>query len=515
MDPLMDFLEYDESVPLQSTTYRDNTLFLSDDINLDQLPMIATTSSEDSSSSSFFEALSPEEDILVSNTPYENSPNDSPNFLGQENQPLTLEEQATFQELVNELYSYGSNAADPQAFAQALMTPQAPVEYVLQPSSPEESNSDSSTSKKRKRVRKRTKKEDGPAQPTAVSLPREKLLVISSKEMQQYVEELRRTRELTSEEEKDLKRQKRLIKNRESALASRTRKKAHVEELQQQIAEIQNEKKDLADTVSSLSGENDQLKQQVVHLQNIVRKTSFLAELWSRMTKPPSKEGATNYKTATACLFVILFTFGLFFDPLRGPLYGHQALEKPFTNTLASSVSFLDDLSANTQTPQAAANIPSFNRGSHRKLLSEEDEVVVPPFTASSAASSSSSSTIEPPARISAEELFTRTAEVITSTLAEEKAEEKPEQGAEPVKNNNSSYFLCTVPQTVTFETEGDNVESATLSLPTLVSFLVPAELIRRAMLGIASQISCQLFNSPQFTSSTTTTTTTTTSRNY
>lgn len=515
----MDFLEYEESVPLQSASYRDNTLFLSDDLVLDQLPMIATTSSEDSSSSSFFETLSPEEDILVSSTPYETSPDHSPNFLGQENQPLTLEEQATFQELVNELYSYGSNAADPQAFAQALMTPQVPAEYILEPSSPEENSADGSASKKRKRVRKRTKKEEGPVQPTAVSLPREKLLVISSKEMQQYVEELRRTRDLTQEEEKDLKRQKRLIKNRESALASRTRKKAHVEELQQQISEIQNEKKELADSVSALSGENEQLKQQVVHLQNIVRKTSFLAELWSRMTKPPSKEGAPNYKTATACLFVILFTFGLFFDPLRGPLYGHQALEKPFTNTLASSVSFLDDLSASTQTtPQAAANIPSFNRGSHRKLLSEDDEVVVPPLASSSSSSSSSSSTsstIEPPTRISAEELFTRTAEVITSTLAEEKAEEKPEQAAEPVKNNNSTYFLCTVPQTVTFENEAD-AESPALSLPTLVSFLVPAELIRRAMLGIASQISCHLFNSPQFSSSTTTTTTTTTtSRNY
>merc|ERR1711988_510552 len=66
-----------------------------------------------------------------------------------------------------------------------------------------------------------------------LDLSRDELLNMTSDALEQYAQ-----RPLTAEEQKRFKRQRRLIKNRESAQLSRLRKKAYVDELEAQIADL-------------------------------------------------------------------------------------------------------------------------------------------------------------------------------------------------------------------------------------------------------------------------------------
>lgn len=68
--------------------------------------------------------------------------------------------------------------------------------------------------KNRASSKKRSRNEDTPAVPSPqeqVSLPRDTLLQISSTSMEKYVENLQTSRHLTMDDQKELKRQKRLV----------------------------------------------------------------------------------------------------------------------------------------------------------------------------------------------------------------------------------------------------------------------------------------------------------------
>lgn len=73
-------------------------------------------------------------------------------------------------------------------------------------------------------------------------------------------------RKLTAEEEKDLRRQRRLIKNRESAQLSRVRKREQLEVLELQLQEVNAENARLKQQVDSLTAENQHLKDHIVTL---------------------------------------------------------------------------------------------------------------------------------------------------------------------------------------------------------------------------------------------------------
>jgi len=93
-----------------------------------------------------------------------------------------------------------------------------------------------------------------------VALERQVLLTMTSNAFEQYATDIALTRPLTIAEEKQLKAQRRLISNRESAQASRKRKKAYVEELETKLAEMSNK-------VSLLQASNASLSAQVVDLE--------------------------------------------------------------------------------------------------------------------------------------------------------------------------------------------------------------------------------------------------------
>jgi hypothetical protein len=101
---------------------------------------------------------------------------------------------------------------------------------------------------------------------TYVELPRDALLTMSSRELEESIARLTSVRGLTSAEQREVKRQRRLIKNREYAQTSRVKKKQFVEELR-------HENKLLKERILRLEQENHFLRfggsvPQTAHVKN-------------------------------------------------------------------------------------------------------------------------------------------------------------------------------------------------------------------------------------------------------
>lgn len=120
-------------------------------------------------------------------------------------------------------------------------------------------------------------------------------------------------RSLTPEEERQLKRQKRLIKNRESAQLSRLRKKIYIEELEKKVTSLAAQNELLTQQVNSISADKKKLSEEVLYLQNIVKSSSHLPHSESS-SLVPVKRNPSNLKAAGVCLLMVLFSFGLIFN---------------------------------------------------------------------------------------------------------------------------------------------------------------------------------------------------------
>ncbi|KAL6054083.1 putative basic-leucine zipper transcription factor [Balamuthia mandrillaris] len=118
---------------------------------------------------------------------------------------------------------------------------------------------------------------------------------------------------LNPEDDRMAKRQRRLIKNRESAQKSRMRKKLYMEELEGKVQKLATHNQQLLE-------ENKLLKEEVNYLKGIIKKTPGLAhELLQRSTRiGPAGATPNNVKAAGVCLLIVLFSFGLFFNAQDG-----------------------------------------------------------------------------------------------------------------------------------------------------------------------------------------------------
>jgi len=122
----------------------------------------------------------------------------------------------------------------------------------------------------------------------------------------------------SSEEERQIKRQRRLVKNRESAQLSRMRKKIYID--------------DLEGKVSTLMTENISLKEEVINLRNVIKQLSGgnyngprtagaapNASLRSATYNPLTLHSrnaipARNTQAAGVCLLIVFFSLGLLFN---------------------------------------------------------------------------------------------------------------------------------------------------------------------------------------------------------
>lgn len=131
---------------------------------------------------------------------------------------------------------------------------------------------------------------------------RAELLKMTVDELEQRVSAVEAIRKLTEKEKKEVKKQRRMIKNRESAMASRIRKKQLVENMEEAMAKIKEENESLKKRVNDLEKENFELK--------------------SRLNEPfwsiGSLAGPARIATQTSTsLFIILLSFGLLFAQIQ------------------------------------------------------------------------------------------------------------------------------------------------------------------------------------------------------
>jgi len=154
-----------------------------------------------------------------------------------------------------------------------------------------------------------------------VELCEDDLIKLDSQKMETYIQAIHNEKTLTAAEEKELKRIRRLIKNREYAQSSRNKKKQHVEDMQSQINAVKDENDKLNSRIQQLELENKNLKLQ---LGKIVQAIAADPEMSSKLKVEtaglnlPASQPATQSPTKrkrSAVLFVFLFSLALFVSP--------------------------------------------------------------------------------------------------------------------------------------------------------------------------------------------------------
>lgn len=157
----------------------------------------------------------------------------------------------------------------------------------------------------------------------SVTLTRDELLSFTSEQFEEFVTSIINSRDLTSGEKSEIKRQRRLIKNRESAQASRQRKKLHMDQLERKVKELSSENTVLKENLATLCSENNQLKQHVALLNEVVKK-SMGTDLFSRgynfMNTMANPKQYLQMNPTGVVLMIVLFSFGILFSNWITPI---------------------------------------------------------------------------------------------------------------------------------------------------------------------------------------------------
>ncbi|MDP2434827.1 MAG: bZIP transcription factor, partial [archaeon] len=169
---------------------------------------------------------------------------------------------------------------------------------------------------------------------TPSQLSKEELLSLTSRGLAEYERRLKTFHTLTHAEQNLLKRQRRLVKNRESAQQSRMRKKVYVQELERRVSHLVNERDDLFRQNQELLQKNQLLQKQLNSTHPQQAGSSPQMQLGScellPTTKAPSKReqhhlnGHRGAQAAGVCALVVVFSFALFLGIHGGPNGGSQ-----------------------------------------------------------------------------------------------------------------------------------------------------------------------------------------------
>jgi len=203
----------------------------------------------------------------------------------------------------------------------------------------------------RKRSREEMEKSD-----SLDELSREDLLKLTSQSLEDIAKTISSSRPLTVDEERKLKRQRRLIKNRESAQLSRQRKKRYIEELEKEVTHLRQEADTLRSHASALNLENNQLRQEVWKLQAALQQQQQNTDPSQPTSSTPAADLPStlwlNKQThqhankqrvlvgGVVTMFIVLFSFGLFFNGQMAPFPGHKFIREPIPEVVPKSVQY-------------------------------------------------------------------------------------------------------------------------------------------------------------------------------
>jgi cell division protein FtsB len=146
---------------------------------------------------------------------------------------------------------------------------------------------------------------------TPVSLSRDQLLSLSSTDLEEYIQALSKQRRLSQEELRELRHQRRIIKNREYAQQSRKKKKSHYEVLEGTIDQLTQENEEL-------KKENQELRSQIAHLRSFYKTESPTITALGSNNFVKDPKHPIGVKGIGACLLIMIFSFALVFNPNVG-----------------------------------------------------------------------------------------------------------------------------------------------------------------------------------------------------
>jgi len=142
---------------------------------------------------------------------------------------------------------------------------------------------------------------------TLVTLPREELLVTSRAQFDEFVISKTGGRDLSPEERKEVARQRQLIKNRNTAAASRQRKKEYQKKLETQHDELVKSQQELQERVASMEAENAQMKKEMSYFESFIQANPVVSNLWKRAKSTKKTFSMASDALKTAAKYILLF----------------------------------------------------------------------------------------------------------------------------------------------------------------------------------------------------------------
>eukprot|EP01127_Copromyxa_protea_P013978 TRINITY_DN3820_c0_g2_i1.p1 TRINITY_DN3820_c0_g2~~TRINITY_DN3820_c0_g2_i1.p1 ORF type:complete len:398 (-),score=94.82 TRINITY_DN3820_c0_g2_i1:393-1586(-) len=174
-----------------------------------------------------------------------------------------------------------------------------------------------------------------------LALTRDELLHFTSAQYEALISQVRSVRDLTAAEKRDIKNQRRLIKNRESAHASRQRKKDYVQELEKKLADMAQENDRIMKALTAVQNENVILRSENEFYKSRMQAGTLIppvvqrgANFFAQQQIPPKIQllqqqhqmnvKPSHNKAGGLVLMVLLFSFGIMFGNLGFPGSNNQ-----------------------------------------------------------------------------------------------------------------------------------------------------------------------------------------------
>jgi len=246
----------------------------------------------------------------IENTSTENTINYNENQLLDNNNNMQINS-----EMINEHYQHPYDSHEHDSPSSASLTP-------VDPQSPSHSSSEKKFDDDKKNLNSKKRPTDTRVQNVVQPLSREELLKLAGKEPVK-VSDIPTN---SGDDERTVKKQRRLIKNRESAQLSRMRKKIYIEDLEKKISDLTDDNNSLKEEVVYLQGLVKQLAGDDFQFNNSGHKVIDISvnnnnnnNSYNNNNSINNINKAKNVKAAGVCLLIIFFSFGVFFNPQQAP----------------------------------------------------------------------------------------------------------------------------------------------------------------------------------------------------